>query len=191
MAGEKLHLLAFAGSLRRRSFNRGLIRAAAEVVPAGIEIETFDLAPIPLYNGDVEEQGLPQPVADFKDKIRAADALLIATPEYNYSIPGVLKNAIDWASRPPNQSPLQRKPVALMGASPGQVGTARAQLALRQSFVFTETLVLPKPEIFVSFAAHSFDAEGNLKDDKIRERIEAQLDALARWINQLRQSPAT
>src|SRR4051794_12733755 len=119
MAGEKLHLLAFAGSLRRRSFNRGLIRAAVEVVPAGIEIETFDLAPIPLYNGDVEEQGLPQPVADFKDKIRAADALLIATPEYNYSIPGVLKNAIDWASRPPTPSPLQRKPVALMGASAG------------------------------------------------------------------------
>src|SRR5215470_13926892 len=145
MAGEKLHVLGFAGSLRKTSFNRGLLRAAVDAAPAGMEIETFDLTPIPSYNADVEEKGLPAPVAEFKEKIRAADALLIATPEYNYSVPGLLKNAIDWASRPSNQSPLQKKPAALMGASGGQMGTARAQLALRQSFVFTETLVLPKP----------------------------------------------
>jgi chromate reductase len=189
MAGEKLHVLGFAGSLRRNSFNRGLLRAAVDAAPAGIEIETFDLTPIPLYNADVEEKGLPPPVAEFKDKIRAADALLIATPEYNYSVPGLLKNAIDWASRPANQSPLQKKPAALMGASGGQMGTARAQLALRQSFVFTETLVLPKPDIYVSHAAKSFDAEGNLTDEKLRERVKMLLEALARWVVLLRQSP--
>jgi chromate reductase len=189
MAGEKLRVLGFAGSLRRNSFNRGLIRAALQVAPEGMAIETFDLAPIPLYNADVEEKGLPPPVAEFKEKIRAADALLIATPEYNYSVPGLLKNAIDWASRPANQSPLQKKPAALMGASGGQMGTARAQLALRQSFVFTETLVLPKPDIYVSHAAKSFDAEGNLTDEKLRERIQLLLDALARWVVLLRQSP--
>src|ERR1044071_1008290 len=113
MAGEKLNVLAFAGSLRRDFFNRGLNRAAGAAVPEGMAIETFDLAPIPLYNADVEEKGLPPPVADFKEKIRAVDALLIATPEYNYSVTGVLKNAIDWASRPSNQSPLQKKPAAL------------------------------------------------------------------------------
>jgi chromate reductase len=189
MAGEKLRVLGFAGSLRQKSFNRGLIRAAVEVAPEGMAIETFDLTPIPLYNADVEEKGLPLPVAEFKEKIRAADALLIATPEYNYSVPGLLKNAIDWASRPANQSPLQKKPAALMGASGGQMGTARAQLALRQSFVFTETLVLPKPDIYVSHAAKSFDAEGNLTDEKLRERIRMLLDALARWVVLLRQSP--
>src|ERR1051326_7332731 len=103
MAADKLRVLAFAGSLRRNSYNRGLIRAALQVAPEGMAIETFDLAPIPLYNSDVEEKGLPPPVAEFKEKIRAADALLIATPEYNYSVPGLLKNAIDWASRPANQ----------------------------------------------------------------------------------------
>jgi chromate reductase len=188
VTGEKLRVLAFAGSLRRNSFNRGLIRAAVAVAPQGMVLETFDLAPIPLYNADVEEKGLPPAVAEFKEKIRAADALLIATPEYNYSVPGLLKNAIDWASRPPNQSPLQKKPAAIMGASGGQMGTARAQLALRQSFVFTETLVLPKPDIYVSHAAKSFDAEGNLTDEKLRERIKMLLDALARWVVLLRQS---
>ena len=182
MAGENFHALGFAGSLQRASFNRGLLRAAVKAAPSGIEIETFDLTPIPLYNADVEEKTLPPPAAEFKEKIRAADALLIATPEYDYSVPGLLKNAIDWASRPPNQSPL-------MGASGGQMGTARAQLALRQSFVFTETLVLPKPDIYVSHTAKSFDAEGNLTDDKLRERIRPLLEALARWVVLLRQSP--
>jgi len=189
MAADKWRVLAFAGSLRRNSYNRGLVRAAVQAAPEGMVIETFDLAPIPLYNTDVEERGLPPPVADFKEKIRAADALLIATPEYNYSVPGVLKNAIDWASRPSNQSPLQKKPAAIMGASGGQMGTARAQLALRQSFVFTETLVLPKPDIYVSHAAKSFDAEGNITDEKLHERIKMLLDALVRWVVLLRQGP--
>src|ERR1043166_6742410 len=136
MAAHKLRVLAFAGSLRWKSYNRGLIRAAVHAAPEGTAIGRVGLAPIPLYNADVDEQGLPPAVAHFKEKIRAADALLIATPEYNYSVTGVLKNAIDWASRPSNQSPLQKKPAALMGASGGQMGTARAQLALRQSFVF-------------------------------------------------------
>ncbi|HTM09111.1 MAG TPA: NADPH-dependent FMN reductase [Verrucomicrobiae bacterium] len=190
MAGENLRVLGFAGSLRRQSYNRGLLRAAVEAAPAGVAIETFDLTPIPLYNADVEEKGLPPAVAQFKEKIRAADALLIVTPEYNYSVPGVLKNAIDWASRPANESPLQKKPAALMGASGGQMGTARAQLALRQSFVFTETLVLPKPDIYVPHAAKSFDAEGNLTDEKLRARIKTLLEALVRWVVLLRQGPA-
>jgi chromate reductase len=186
MADRKLHVLGFAGSLRRNSFNRGLLRAAIEVAPADLEIEIFDLTPIPLYNADVEEKGIPEAVAAFKNKIAAADALLIAVAEYNYSVSGVLKNAIDWASRPPNQTPLKRKPAALMGVSGGQVGTARAQLSLRQSFVFTETLVLPKPEIYIPFGAQSFDESGNLKDEKIRGRVKELLEFLARWVRQLR-----
>src|SRR5205814_8833807 len=121
-----------AGSLRTGSYNRALLRAAQELAPAGLELLTFDLAPIPLYDGDVEAQGDPEPVGALKTAIRDADALLIVTPEYNYGVPGVLKNAIDWASRPPGQSPLNGKPAALMGATPGMTGTARAQLQIRQ-----------------------------------------------------------
>src|SRR5438105_1890059 len=118
MTEVRFEVLGIAGSLRRASYNRGLIRAAREVAPQGMEISAFDLLPVPLYNGDVEAEGDPEPVRDLKERIRAADALLIAAPEYNYSIPGVLKNAIDWASRPPSDSALRHKPIALMGASP-------------------------------------------------------------------------
>lgn len=121
-----INVVAFAGSLRQESYNRALLRAAQESAPESMSIDTFDLSPIPLYNYDVEQQGDPEPVQEFKHAIRKADALLIATPEYQHGIPGVLKNALDWASRPPKQSPLQGKPAAIMGATPGMTGTARA-----------------------------------------------------------------
>jgi len=187
MADNDLTILAFAGSLRVNSYNRGLIRLAEKVAPEGLRLKTFDIAPIPLYNEDVEKQGDPEPVRRFKEAIAAADALLIATPEYNYSVPGVLKNAIDWASRPPQTSPLKRKPVALIGASGGPWGTTRAQLALRQSFVFTETPVLPKPELYVPNGRERFDEQGNLKDssDPTAERLADVLTALAAWTKQV------
>ena len=178
---DQFRVLGIPGSLRQASYNRGLIRAAQQGAPEGVEVSAFDLLPIPLFNEDVEAQGDPEPVRAFKERIRTSDALLIAAPEYNYSIPGVLKNAIDWASRPPNGSPLRRKPIALMGASPGGFGTVRSQLALRQVFLFTTSIVLPEPELYVSAAHEKFDQEGNLDDDQTRRRIRALLEALVTW----------
>jgi chromate reductase len=182
---EIFRILGFAGSLRRYSYNRGLLRAAQEVAPAGVEIAIYDIAAIPLYNGDVEAQGDPDPVGDFKARIRAADALLIATPEYNYSVPGVLKNAIDWVSRPPANSVLVHKPIALMGATGGNFGTVRAQLALRQSLVFTRSYVLVAPEVLVFRAADRFDAQGNLTDEETRRFVRSLVEALVDWARRL------
>src|SRR5262245_31094047 len=149
-----LKVAGICGSLRAASLNRGLLSAAAELAPAGMEIAIYNrLGDIPPYNEDVFAKGDPEPVADLKNFIANADALLIATPEYNYGVPGVLKNAIDWASRPAGKTPLNRKPAALMGCSPGLGGTIRAQHSLRQSFVFTETHVMSQPEIKVPSAA--------------------------------------
>jgi chromate reductase len=128
---DPISVLGFAGSLRARSYNRAALRAAVELAPAGMSIESFDLAPIPLYNEDVKQQGFPPAVQDFRDKIRAADALLIVTPEYNHSIPGVLKNALDWASRPAGKSALSGTPVAVIGASTGMFGGVWAQAETR------------------------------------------------------------
>src|SRR5262245_39739521 len=125
MVDTPLEVLGIAGSLRRESYNRGLLRAAQEMAPEGMTIRSFELDAIPLYNGDVEAAGDPAPVAQLKEAIRGADALLLATPEYNYGVPGVLKNAVDWASRPPAKSVLSGKPAAIMGASPGMGGTIR------------------------------------------------------------------
>ena len=179
--GTDLKVLGIAGSLRAGSFNRALLRAAQELAPAGMEIAAFDLAPIPLYNGDVEAKGDPEPVAAWKAAIRQADALLFVTPEYNFGVPGVLKNAIDWASRPPRSSALQGKPAAIMGATPGMGGTARAQMQLRQAFVFTQTYALVSPEILVARAHEKFDASGRLTDEKTREFVGQLLQALADW----------
>jgi chromate reductase len=186
MTNGRFQILGIAGSLRRASYNRGLIRAAQQVVPDGVEIQTFDLLPIPLYNADVEAAGDPAAVRELKDSIRAADALLIATPEYNYSVPGVLKNAIDWASRPPQDSPLRHKPIALMGASPGGFGTVRSQLALRQVCLFMKAYVLLEPEVHVSAARDKFDADGNLTDDTTRETVGTLVAALVEWARRLR-----
>ena len=180
-----LRVLGFAGSLRAQSYNRALLRAAKELAPEGMTIDVFDIGEIPLFNEDVEREGVPAAVEAFRDAIRGADALLIATPEYNHGVPGVLKNAIDWASRPPRGSALDGKPVALFGASPGQTGTARSQSQLRQAFVFTNSYALPQPEILVFRAHEKFDAEGRLTDEPTRARIRKLLETLAAWTRRL------
>jgi chromate reductase, NAD(P)H dehydrogenase (quinone) len=185
---RSVKILGFAGSLRQGSYNRAALRAAVELMPAGGALETFDLAAIPLYNGDVEAQGVPAAVERFKAAIAAADGLLIVTPEYNYSIPGVLKNAIDWASRPPNDSPLNGKPVAFMGASMGGFGTVRSQLHLRQVCVFTNMYPLNRPEVHISTAQDKFDADGRLTDERTREAIRRLLAALLDWTVRLRRA---
>jgi len=176
-----MRILAFAGSLRKGSYNRALLHAAQEVAPAGMTIEVFDLEGIPLYNADVEASGIPKRVAAFKDAIAAADALLIATPEYNHGVPAVTKNAIDWASRPPKGSPLNGKPVGIVGASPGLTGTARGQSQLRQAFEFTNSYCLPQPEILVYRAHEKFDEAGRLTHERTREYLGRYLVALAAW----------
>jgi chromate reductase len=183
---QKLQVLGSAGSLRQGSYNRSLLRAAQEPVPDGMTIAIFDLAPLPLYNADSDDRRAPEPVAAFRSAIRAAEALLIATPEYNHGVPGVLKNAIDWASRPPGQSPLVGKPAALLGASPGMTGTARAQPKLRQASVFTQTYALLHPEVLVARAREKFDAAGRLTDEETRKRVRKLLEALAAWTSLLR-----
>jgi chromate reductase, NAD(P)H dehydrogenase (quinone) len=180
-----LAVLAFAGSLRRGSYNRALLRAAREVAPAGMTISIFEINDVPLYNADVEAAGDPDPVARFKQAIREADGLLIATPEYNHGVPGVTKNAVDWASRPPRQSPLDGKPVAILGASPGVTGSARGQSQLRQAFEFTNSYCMPQPEILVYRAHEKFDAEGRLTDEKTREYLGKFLVAFGQWIRRL------
>jgi chromate reductase len=172
------------GSLRQASFNKGLLRAAAELAPAqGMEIKIYNrLAEVPPYNDDVNVKGDPEPVVAFKNFIGAADAMLISTPEYNYGVPGVLKNAIDWASRPSGSSVLNRKPTAIMGCSPGLGGTIRAQHALRQTFVFTDTYVMSQPEIKIPSVAKMFDDSGTLTDENTRQHLAKFLAAFARWI---------
>lgn len=177
-----LRVLGIPGSLRAASFNHALLRAAVELAPEGMTITLFGgLAAIPPYNADVEANGDPDAVTAFKTAIRDAEALLIATPEYNYGVPGVLKNAIDWASRPPGKSVLNRKPAAVMGATPGGTGTARAQLALRQSFVFTDTRTLLRPEVLVARVHEKVDADGRVTDATTRQAIRQLLEALADW----------
>jgi chromate reductase len=185
---EAIRILGFAGSLRKASYNRALIRAACELVPEGMVLETFDLEGIPPFNQDLEASG-PERVKEYKARIRAADGLLIATPEYNYSFPGVLKNAIDCASRPYGDNAFEGKPVALMGASIGMLGTARAQYHLRQCCVFLNLFPLNRPEVMVPFAEKAFDAEGRLIDEKARKKVRELLDALGAWIIRLRGSP--
>jgi chromate reductase, NAD(P)H dehydrogenase (quinone) len=151
-----------------------------------MEISVFDrLGELPHYNADVDAQGTPEPVAALRTAIHEADALLIATPEYNYGIPGVLKNAIDWASRPSATSVLKGKPTGIMGASPGMSGTARAQLQLRQAFVFTQTYVLQGPEVLVRDARSKFDQEGRLTDEGTRDFLRKHLEALVDWVGRV------
>ncbi|MBI2831548.1 MAG: NAD(P)H-dependent oxidoreductase [Chloroflexi bacterium] len=182
---RKTNILGFAGSLRKGSYNRMLLRSAAELVPENAALEIFDLEGIPPFNQDLE-QSPPQKVKDFKSKIRAADAILIATPEYNYSISGVLKNAIDCASRPYGDNAFEGQPVAIMSASIGILGGARAQYHLRQTFVFLNMYPVNRPEVFVSLSEQKFDAQGRLTDDKARELIRTLLVELVAWTNKLK-----
>jgi chromate reductase, NAD(P)H dehydrogenase (quinone) len=179
-----LTILGIAGSLRKESLNRAALRAAQKLVPEGVRLEIFDLAGIPVFNQDDDSQP-PQRVTEFKAQIRAADAILFATPEYNYSIPGVLKNAIDWASRPYGDSAWEGKPVGIMGASPGRLGTARAQYHLRQVFVFLNMYPLNRPEVMISGADDLFDAAGNLTDEATRGYIRKLLEALVQWTRRM------
>lgn len=185
---EPLEIVGFAGSLRTGSFNRGLIQAAIESAPDGMRITPFDLSEVPLYNFDVEQAGDPATVTEFKLAIQRADALLIATPEYQHGIPGVLKNALDWASRPPGDSVMQGKAAAIMGASPGFTGTARAQLQLRQTLAFTDTHVVIEPEVLVGRAHEKFDDLGHLTDPTTRAFIVALLEALRELTLMLRRA---
>jgi len=179
-----MKVLGFAGSLRKASFNKALLRAAVEVAPASMDIETFDLEGIPLFNQDHETQP-PERVGEFKARIRAADAILIATPENNYSVPGVLKNAIDWASRPYGDSAFDGKPAAIMGASIGMIATARAQYHLRQCCVFLNMYLVNQPEVMVPFAQDKIDENGRLVDEPTRKRIGELLMSLMAWTKRL------
>jgi chromate reductase len=182
---SKLSILGFAGSLRQGSYNRAILRAAQEMTPSEATLEISDLAGIPLFNQDLENQPVER-VKEFKAAIRAADALLIATPEYNYSMPGVLKNALDVASRPYGDNALEGKPVAIMGASVGMLGTARAQYHLRQSCVFLNMYPLNRPEVMVPFAQEKIDEEGRLTDAKTREFISSLVKALIVWARRMK-----
>jgi chromate reductase, NAD(P)H dehydrogenase (quinone) len=179
-------ILGLAGSLRRHSLNRSLLKAAQELAPQGMVIEIFDrLREIPPYDEDAREIARPEPVDALTEAIRAADGFLVVTPEYNYSVPGVLKNAIDWVSRPPQTSPLKQKPAAIMSASTGISGGMRAQYHLRQTFVFTDTPAMLKPEVILPLAAQRFDAEGRLTDESTRDLVKRFLGAFAVWTRRL------
>jgi chromate reductase, NAD(P)H dehydrogenase (quinone) len=170
MSDTSVSILGVVGSLRAQSWNRKLLAAVAHLLPPGATLSTFDLAPIPLYNEDVREQGYPDAVAAFRAAIAGADAVLFVTPEYNYSVPGVLKNAIDWASRPPTP-PLAKKPVATLGGSPGNHGTVRAQSHLKEVCMGLGMYVIPKPEVYVAKVNEKFDAEGNLTDEATKKFV--------------------
>jgi len=180
-----INILGFAGSLRKGSYNRALLRTVLEIVPNNANLEVFELDDIPPFNQDLESSP-PEKVKEFKTKIKAADAILIVTPEYNYSIPGVLKNAIDWASRPPGDNSFDGKPVAMMSASIGMLGGARAQYQLRQVFVTLNMYPLNKPEVFVTFANQKFDDKGNLLDEKTKELMGNLLENLVAWARRLK-----
>jgi chromate reductase, NAD(P)H dehydrogenase (quinone) len=182
---SKIKVLGFAGSLRKGSYNKALLRTALEELPGGMELEVFDLEGIPPYNQDLDDN-MPARVLELKNRIRAADAILIATPEYNYSVPGVLKNAIDWASRPPGDNSWDDKPVAVMSASIGMLAGARAQYHLRQTFVYINMHPVNRPEVMVPFAADKVDASGKVTDEKTRKKIGELLESLAAWTRRLK-----
>jgi chromate reductase len=186
---RSVRILGIAGSLRRQSYNRAALRAAAQLVPEGSTLDIFELDGIPGFNQDEEERP-PAAVVDLKRRVREADAVLFATPEYNYSVPGVLKNAIDWASRPYGDSAWSGKPAAIMGASIGAIGTARAQYHLRQMFVFLNMFPVNQPEVMIGNAATRFDAQGNLVDEATKGFIRRLLENLVDWTRRLEQARA-
>jgi chromate reductase len=184
-----MKVLGISGSLRKGSWNTSVLRAAEGLTPAGMTIEIGAIDDIPLYNEDIRAAGLPPSVERFRNQIAAADAVLFVSPEYNFSIPGVLKNAIDWGSRPPNQ-PFNDKPVAIMGASGGPVGTARMQYDLRKSLGSINALVMLKPEVFIGQAGTKIDEAGNVTDETTKDFIRKLLEALAAWTERVRGTAA-
>lgn len=175
--------IGVAGSLRKASFNRALLEALKELAPDGVELEIVDLAGIPVYSGDLEAEGLPEAVRALDQKLAGAQAIVIATPEYNYSIPGCLKNAIDWISRTPTK-PFAGKPTAILGASMGALGTARAQYHLRQVLVYLDAFVMNRPEVFVG-AAHTKFNEGKLSDEATRDVLKGFGEGLQTFVRRL------
>jgi len=183
---EKIRILGIAGSLRQESFNRATLREATKLVPENAEIEIFELdGDIPGFNQD-NEKNPPQKIVELKQKIREADAILFVTPEYNYSIPGILKNAIDWVSRPHGDNAFNGKPAAIMGASIGNIATARAQYHLRQMFVFLNVFPVNQPEVMIGNATEKFDNEGNLKDEQTKEFIRKLLIELVNFTKKIK-----
>ncbi|MGV3572336.1 MAG: NADPH-dependent FMN reductase [Ramlibacter sp.] len=172
-----MKVLGISGSLRQGSYNSMALRAARKLAPQGIEIEIADIAGVPLYNDDLRAAGEPPAVAQLKAQVRAADAVLLVSPEYNFSVPGVLKNTLDWLSRPP-EPPFDGKPVAIMGASGGPLGTARGQYHLRQVLVYMNTFTVNKPEVFIGNAQAKFNADGELTDETTAKFITDLLLAL-------------
>ena len=185
MMNESVKILGIAGSLRKGSYNRSALRAAQNLLPDNARMVIFELDGIPPFNQDLEMQPAPA-VSELKSKVRFADAILFVTPEYNYSVPGVLKNAIDWVSRPHGDNAWDGKPVAIMGASIGMLGTARAQYHLRQIFVYLNMYALNRPEVMIPNAADKFDANGDLVDEDTRKRIRELMSALTNWTIRLK-----
>jgi len=181
-----MKILAFAGSLRKGSFNKSLLRAARELSPDGMDIELFDLEGIPLFNSDLEAEGDPARVTEYKQAIRDADGILIASPEYNHGMTGVIKNAIDWASRPSKDMPISGKPAGILGASPGITGTARSQDQLRQSLKSVNVYCMPKPEMLVFRAHEKFNGNGELTDESTRKYLEKYLGSFHDWVKKFK-----
>jgi len=186
LMNKSFSILGFAGSLRKGSYNKALLRAALELLPKGVKLEIFNLEGIPPFNQDLETR-MPLRVKEFKARIKAADAILIATPEYNYSVSGVLKNAIDWASRPYGDNSFEGKPVAIMSASIGMLGGARAQYHLRQTLVFLDMHPVNRPEVIVTFASEKIDEKGILRDKETRKLVKELLKSLIAWTQKLKQ----
>ena len=186
--GNQLKILGIVGSLRKGSYNKALMRTATQLLPEGVTIDVFDISEIPPFNQDLEHIP-PKIVSEFKSKIRASDAILFVSPEYNYSIPGVLKNAIDWASRPHGDNAFDGKPVAVMSASIGKLGGARMQYHLRQVFVYLNMYPINHPEFMLSNAADYFDEDDNLTDKETGKRIQELIEALAEWTLKLKEKP--
>lgn len=181
-----INILGIAGSIRKNSFNKATLRAAQALMPEGAELRTIEIDTLPLFNEDIEKNP-PQAVTDLKRSIKEANGILLVTPEYNYSVSGVLKNAIDWASRPYGDSAWVAKPALIMGASVGLFGSARAQYHLRQICVSLNMHVLNQPEIMIAKAAEKFDREGNLIDDSTKEHIQKAMKALIEWTKRFNQ----
>jgi chromate reductase, NAD(P)H dehydrogenase (quinone) len=187
---DPFSVVAFAGSLRAGSYNRALARAVRELAPGSLAVTVEEIDAIPLYNLDVERAAFPDAVTRLKHAIRAADGTLVITPEHNFSVSGVLKNAIDWISRPHGDGALRGKPVGILGASPGNIGTARAQMHLRTILVNLDAIVMPQPAVLIARAGEKFDAAGRLTDEETAKHIRDFLAAFARWIALIsRQAP--
>lgn len=179
---NKTKVIAFAGSLRKDSFNKSLLYALKSLGAEHLEIEVFDIKDIPLYSGDLEKEGFPHAVDEFREKVKQSQALIIATPEYNYSVPGVLKNALDWLSRAP-KGVLDEKPTAILGASDGRIGTARAQFYLKSILLDLNCFVMPKPDVFISFAQDKIDNQGRVTDLETIQHLEKFVNSFVQWID--------